>query len=47
MRKGFVANDDGTITVPIEDIWRRVRLWARRHGYTWNESYGVVGIAAT
>lgn len=47
MRKGFVANEDGTVTVPIENIWQRVRRWARRNGYEWNGSYGVVGVAPT
>jgi hypothetical protein len=47
MRKGFVDNDDGTVTVPIENIWERVRRWATRHGYEYNPSYGVVGVGPT
>jgi hypothetical protein len=47
LRKGFRDNGDGTITVPIENVWRRVRRWARRHGYEYDASYGVVGIAPT
>jgi len=46
-RKGFAVADDGTITIPLEDLWRRVRRWARRHGHTYQASYGVVGVAAT
>lgn len=47
MRKGFTENDDGTITVPIENIWQRVRRWARRNGYEYQSSYGVVGVGPT
>lgn len=47
MRKGFIEEDDGTVTVPIENICTRVRRWAKRHGYEYNSSYGVVGVAAT
>ena len=47
LRKGFIENEDGTITTPIENIWRRVRQWAQRHGYEYNSAYGVVGVAAT
>jgi hypothetical protein len=47
LRKGFIDNRDGTVTVPIENIWTRVRRWARRNGYEYNPTYGVVGIAPT
>jgi hypothetical protein len=47
LRYGFTDNADGTVSVPVEEIWRRVRRWARRHGHVYNPSYGVVGVAAT
>ena len=47
MRNEFVQEEDGTITVPLENIWTRVRRWAKRNGYEYNASYGVVGVAAT
>lgn len=45
MRKGFIDNGDGTVTVPLENIWARAKRWGTRHGYAWDASYGVVGIA--
>lgn len=39
--------EDGRIALPIEDIWRRVRRWARRNGFKYDSSYGVIGVAAT
>jgi hypothetical protein len=47
LRKGFVSEEDGTVTVPIENIWTRVRRWARRHGHVYDPSYGVIGVAPT
>lgn len=47
VRKGFERQEDGTITVPIENIWARVRRWAKRNGHTYEPSYGVVGVGAT
>jgi hypothetical protein len=47
MRQGFIDNEDGTMTVPIENIWTRVKRWATRNGYVYNDSYGVVGVGPT
>jgi hypothetical protein len=47
LRKGFEPNEDGSVTVPIENIWQRVRQWARRNGHQWEPTYGVVGVAPT
>jgi hypothetical protein len=47
LRKGFTRDEDGWITVAIEDIWRRVRRWAKRNGHVYQGSYGVVGVAPT
>lgn len=47
MRKGFVEEVDGTVTVPLENIWERVKRWAKRNGHEYNPSYGVVGVGAT
>ncbi len=48
LRKGFALDDEmGVITVPIENIWTRVRAWARRNGYAFDPTYGVVGVAPT
>jgi len=45
MRQGFVQEDNGTITVPLENIWARVKRWAKRHGHEYVASYGIVGVA--
>lgn len=47
LRRGFTAHDDGTVSVPIENIWGRVRRWARRNGYQYVSTYGVVGVGPT
>ena len=47
LHKGFQDNGDGTITVPLENIWDRVRRWARRNGYEYDACYGVVDVAPT
>jgi hypothetical protein len=39
--------DDGRVHVQVEEIWRRVRRWAKRRGYVYDPSYGVVDVAAT
>jgi len=46
-RDEWESLDDGKIALPVEDIWRRVRRWARRNGHEFVSSYGVVGVAAT
>lgn len=45
LRTGFVQEDDGAVTVPIENIWTRVKRWARRHGHAYVPTYGIVGVA--
>lgn len=45
--KGAIINGDGSMTIALENIWRRVRRFAQRHGYEYVSSYGVVGVAAT
>lgn len=46
--KGATFDEEsGIMTMPIENIWERVRRWARRNGYEYVSSYGVVGVAAT
>lgn len=47
LRQGFERQDDGSIKVPLENIWDRVRRWARRNHYEYNPTYGVVGVAPT
>lgn len=44
LRKGFVREDDDRIAVPLENIWARVRRWARRNHHPYDPSYGVVGV---
>lgn len=46
-RVGFTQVGDSVFQVPIENIWSRVRRWARRNGYEYDGSYGVVGVAPT
>ena len=46
LRNGFEW-DGEYIVVPIENIWARVRRWAKRNGYRWVGSYGVEGVAPT
>lgn len=46
MSRPGVVQDDGTVVVPVEEIWKRVRRWARRNGHEWVGTYGVVGVAA-
>lgn len=39
--------NDGKLHMAAEDLWRRVRRWAKRNGHVYDPSYGVVGVAAT
>ena len=34
-----------TREIKIEEIWKRVRRWAKRHGHEWVSTYGVVNVA--
>lgn len=45
IRKNFTLGDDGLIRVPLEEIWTRVRRWARRNDKQYVATYGVVGVA--
>jgi hypothetical protein len=50
LRKGFQREEgpDGPLlSAPVENIWDRVRRWAKRHGKEYDPSFGVVGVAAT
>lgn len=38
---------EGRLHVRMEDLWGRVKRWARRNGHEWDGCYGVVGVAAT
>jgi len=33
--------EDGLYHLAMEDVWRRVRRWARRRRYVWISSYGI------
>jgi len=46
LRQGFEERDDGNIHVPIENIWDRVRAWAKRNGHEYEPTYGIVGVDA-
>jgi hypothetical protein len=39
--------EDGVRTVRLQALWRLARRWARHHGYRYDGSYGVVGVAPT
>ncbi len=34
-------------SIPVEEVWKRVRRWAKRHGHEYVSTYGVVGVAPT
>jgi len=39
--------EDGRRQMYAETLWNRVRKWAEKNGYEYDNSYGVVGVAAT
>ena len=39
--------ETGQSIAKIEHLWRAVRAWAKREGYVYDGSYGVVGVGAT
>ena len=45
LRKGFILNEDGTLTAPLENIWDRARCWAKRNNKEYVSTYGVVDVA--
>jgi|HubBroStandDraft_5_1064220.scaffolds.fasta_scaffold520191_2 hypothetical protein len=45
-RLGEPSELDDKLHFPIEELWRRVKRWARRNGKRWVSSYGVEGVAA-
>jgi hypothetical protein len=45
--RGIQRQSDGTCMMRMEWLWTRVKRWAKRHGHEYNDSYGVVGVAAT
>lgn len=40
-------DETGWPVIYIERLWRAVRTWARKHGYEYASSYGIVGVAPT
>ena len=44
---GEINEDRTALKFKVEDVWKRVRRWARRNGHEMNWSYGVVGVAPT
>jgi hypothetical protein len=42
-----VAQVDGRYVAKLEHVWHAARRYAKRHGYAYTSSYGVVGVAPT
>ena len=38
---------DGRFIAKMEHIWFAAERYAKRHGYQYNSTYGVVGVAPT
>lgn len=38
---------DDMLHFKMEDLWDRVKDWARDNGHQYDPSYGVVGVAPT
>ena len=36
--------DEGRWIAKIEHVWHSVRRWAKKHGYEYTSSYGVIGV---
>jgi len=37
----------GCVSFAMEDLWDAVGSWAEREGFTYEPTYGVIGVAAT
>lgn len=42
-----VAIGNGQFIAKLEHVWHSARRYAKRHGYQYTSSYGVVGVAPT
>lgn len=40
-------NEGGTMVSKVEHIWHSARRYANQHGYQYDSSYGVIGVAPT
>lgn len=45
--QGSEVLDDGRLQLPIENLWHRVRRWAKRNGFQYRSTYGVENVAPT
>lgn len=41
------AQTESGYIAKIEHVWYSARRWAKRHGYAYENSYGVINIAPT
>lgn len=41
------TTESGRLQMPSEELWRRVRRWARRRKLEYVPTYGIVGVAPT
>lgn len=39
--------EDGTYIAKLEHVWHSARRYARIHGYKYDSTYGVIGVAPT
>ena len=39
--------EDGRFIAKLEHVWHAARRYAKRHGYKYDDSYGVINIAPT
>jgi hypothetical protein len=44
----FPAKEVGSrMIAKVEHIWHSARRWAKKNGYQYTSSYGVIGVATT